>query len=52
MKLKDIKDNIYKCNSDKAINLFEKNIEISIRKTINNNMQYYYSKEYAKNFKI
>ena len=42
MKLKDIKDNIYKFNSDKAINLFEKN----------NNMQYYYSKEYAKNFKI
>lgn len=50
MKLKDIKNNINKFNNNNIIDILEKNIEFSIKKTINNNRQYYYSKDYAKKF--
>lgn len=50
MKLKDISKNIYRFNSNKVIDVFEKNIELAIKKTVNNNKQYYYFKEYAKKF--
>lgn len=50
MKLKDISKNIHRFNSNRAIDIFEKNIELSIKKTVKDNIQYYYFKEYAKKF--
>ena len=50
MKLSDISNNLDRFTGKKMIDFLETNIETAIKKTILQNPEYYWNKEYAKPF--
>ena len=50
MKLSEIANNLEKFTGNKLINYIETNIETAIKKTILQNQEYYWNKEYTKPF--